>query len=44
MKNISLSISISLLLSACGGASSMHQGELATIDVEAALQDRKSVV
>ena len=39
MKNISLSISISLLLSACGGASSMHQGKLATIDVETAFQN-----
>ena len=39
MKNISLSISISLLLTACGGASTMHQSEMATIDVEAALQN-----
>ena len=39
MKNISLSISISLLLTACGGGSSIHQGELATIDVETALQN-----
>ena len=39
MKSISLSISISLLLTACGGASTMHQGEMATIDVETALQN-----
>ena len=38
MKNISLSISISLLLTACGGGCSIHQGELATIDVETGLQ------
>ena len=44
MKNISLSISISLLLSACGGASSMHQGELATIDVETALQNPQELL
>ena len=38
MKNISLSISISLLLSACGGGSIKNQSELAIIDVETAFQ------
>lgn len=44
MKNISLSISISLLITACGGGSSMHQGELATIDVETALQNPQELL
>ena len=44
MKNISLSISISLLLTACGGGSSIHQGELATIDVETALQNPQELL
>ena len=44
MKNISLFISISLLLTACGGGSSMHQGKLATIDVETALQNPQELL
>ena len=39
MKNISLSISISLLLTACGGGSSQNKGEIAIIDVETAFQN-----
>ena len=46
MKNTILSIStcISLLLSACGGGSSQNKGEVATIDVETALQNPQELL
>ena len=39
MKKTLLSISISLILSACTGANTMKQGEFAIIDIETALQN-----
>lgn len=46
MKNYTLSISLFtvLLLSACGGSNTAHQGEIPTIDVETAFQQPQELV